>query len=182
MTRIRHRKQPIGGSAPATLGFNAVAPLGTLRLTGSALYDYENVDFATNWLGVEFLFTKCDLAVTFLNVADTTVIFTRKALYSVAGAQASFRDDVVAVIPDPARPARQLEVAYVIRVHDDLTQWYVDDYQGLSCAEQHVGSSDAGVSWFHRCDFEFKRLCARLGQCPQTGESDTKLKNQLGRT
>jgi hypothetical protein len=26
MTRIRHRKQPIGGSAPATLGFNAVAP------------------------------------------------------------------------------------------------------------------------------------------------------------
>jgi hypothetical protein len=39
--------------------------LGTVRL---------EVDFATNRLGVDFLFTECDLAVTFLNVADNTAI------------------------------------------------------------------------------------------------------------
>jgi len=33
----------------------------------------KNMDFA-NRLGVEFMFTDCDLAMTFLDVADTTTI------------------------------------------------------------------------------------------------------------
>ena len=37
-------------------------------------YDYENVDFAANRASVDFLFTDCDLAMTFLDVAGTTAI------------------------------------------------------------------------------------------------------------
>jgi hypothetical protein len=40
----------------------------------SARYDHENVDPTANRLGVAFLFTECDLAVTFLNVADNSSI------------------------------------------------------------------------------------------------------------
>ena len=35
-------------------------------------YDYENVDFAANRASVDFLFTNCDLAMTFLAVAEKT--------------------------------------------------------------------------------------------------------------